>query len=108
MSVVAQFSIFPIDKGQSLSTFVSKSVKIVMDSGLSFIVGPMGTSIEGEWEDVMKVINKCFESLKQESERIYMVMNIDYRKNKKNRIRGKVESIDEKLKEHFSKDLTDN
>ena len=97
MSVLAQFSIFPIDKGESLSAFVSKAAKIIMDSGLSYLAGPMGTSLEGEWEDVMNVINQCFESIKQESDRIYLSMNIDYRKGKNNRITGKVESIEKKL-----------
>ena len=35
MSVIVEFSIFPIDKGESLSPYVARALKIIQDSGLS-------------------------------------------------------------------------
>ena len=97
MSVIAQFSIFPVDKGESLSEYVAGSVRIIEESGLPYILGPMGTSIEGQWDDIMAVISRCFNELAGKSRRVYMSINVDYRKDKDGRLTGKVDSVRKKL-----------
>ena len=97
MSVLIDFSIFPLDKGDSVSQYVTRVVKIIRDSGLSHKLGPMGTSIEGEWVEVMSVVTSCFEELKQDCSRIYLAIKGDYRAEGSNRIVGKVESVEAKL-----------
>ena len=97
MSALASLTIFPVDKGISVSSYVSKAVKIIKNSGLNYELGPMNTCIEGEWNEVMDVVNKCMEIIKSESSRVYMVLNVDYRDGEKGRIKKKVESIENKL-----------
>jgi uncharacterized protein YqgV (UPF0045/DUF77 family) len=45
MSVIVDFSIFPLGKEESVSKYASRAVKIIKDSGLPHHIGPMGTSI---------------------------------------------------------------
>lgn len=97
MSVIVDFSIFPVDKKSSVSPYVAKAVKIIRESGLDHQTGPMGTCIEGEWEDVMRVVSRCFEKIKEDSSRIYMTLKVDYRQGYSGRLVGKVKSIEEKL-----------
>ena len=97
MSVLINLSIFPLDKGESVSPYVSRTVKIIRDSGLPYKFGPMGTSIEGNWDEVMAVVRYCFEDLKQDCGRVYITMNVDYRKGASGRIEDKVKSVEEKL-----------
>ena len=97
MSVLINFSIFPLDKGESVSRYVARAVKIIKDSGLPHKLGAMGTSVEGEWDEVMRVVASCFEKLTEDCDRIYFVITGDYRKKGKNRITAKVESVEEKL-----------
>ncbi|MBW2598957.1 MAG: MTH1187 family thiamine-binding protein [Deltaproteobacteria bacterium] len=97
MSTLINFSIFPLDKGESVSAYVARALKIVRDSGLAYKLNPMGTAIEGEWDEVMDVVNRCFEEIKKDCDRIYMTVNIDYRKGKSGRIEGKVKSVETKL-----------
>jgi uncharacterized protein (TIGR00106 family) len=97
MSVIVDFSIFPVDKKSSVSPYVAKAVKIIRESGLDHRMGPMGTCIEGEWEDVMRVVSRCFEKIKEDSSRIYMTLKVDYRRGYSGRLAGKVNSIEEKL-----------
>jgi len=61
MSVLLEFSITPLDKGESVGKYVARSIDLVDKSGIDYQLGPMGTSIEGEWDDVMAVVKKCFE-----------------------------------------------
>jgi uncharacterized protein (TIGR00106 family) len=96
MSVIVDFSIFPIGKGESVSDYVSKAVKIIKESGLAFRLGPMGTAIEGEWEEVMGVVNRCFEALRADCQRVYMTLKVDYRKGESGRMEGKVKTVERK------------
>ena len=97
MSVLIDLSIFPTDKGESVSPYVARAVKIIRNSGLDYTFGPMGTSIEGEWEQIMDAVNHCFEELKKDCNRIYMTIKVDYRKNQNKRLEGKVRAVQEKI-----------
>ena len=97
MSVLAQFSIFPIDKGGSVSAYVSRAIGIIEKSGLAYKLGPMGTSIEGEWSAIIAVVTECLEAMSEESDRVYMVFTADCRRGRDNRLTGKIESIEKEL-----------
>ncbi len=97
MSVIVELSIFPLDKGTSLSPYVSRAVRIIKESGLPYKLGPMGTCLEGEWSEVMAVVNRCLEELKKDSSRIIINMRADYQTGKDGRLEGKVRSVEEKL-----------
>jgi len=97
MSTLIDFSIFPLDKGESVGPYVARVVSIIQESGLAFSLGPMGTSIEGEWEEVMALVSRCFESLKRDCDRVVMTLKADYRKGTSGRIEEKILSVRKKL-----------
>lgn len=97
MSALVELTIFPTDKGTGLSSYVARVVKIIRDSGLSFKLGPMGTCIEGEWDEVMGVVGRCYRELEKDCDRVYMLLKADCRKGAGNRIEGKVRSVEGKL-----------
>lgn len=97
MSVIADFSIYPMDKGnQSLSPYVAKAVTIIKESGLAYKLGPMGTAIEGNWDQVMAVVNQCYRALEPDSERIFINLKVDAKKGRTDGLTGKVASVKEK------------
>ena len=93
MSTLIDFSIFPVGKGESVSPYVARVVRIIRDSGLQYKLGPMGTTIEGEWDELMDVVNRCFKELKKDCARIYMSAKMDYRESGFNRMVSKVKSV---------------
>ena len=97
MSVLIHFSIFPTDKQTSVSPYVARAVRIIRDSGLPHKLGPMSTAVEGEWAEVMAVVERCFKDLRKDSGRIYMTLQMDYRDGAVNRIEGKIKSVESKL-----------
>ena len=98
MSVIVEFSIFPMDKGESVSEYVARAVKIIEQSGLAYELNPMGTCVEGEWNEVMALVDSCFQELQKDSGRVYLALKADYRKGPSGRLKSKVESVKEKLK----------
>ena len=98
MSTIVEFSIFPMDKGESLSPYVARALKLIQDSGLPYELNPMGTCVEGEWGEVMALVDKCFQALEKDCSRINLSLKADYRKGPAGRLKSKVESVKEKLK----------
>jgi len=97
MSALVELTIFPTDKGDSVSPYVARVVKLIRESGLACKLGPMGTCIEGEWDEVMSVVTACYKELEKDCERIYMIMKADCRKGAVDRLNGKVRSVEDKL-----------
>lgn len=97
MSVILDFSMYPLDKGESLSPYVARSIKIIQESGLPYEFRSMGTSIEGEWGEVMGIVTRCFESMRQDCSRVVLSLKADYRQGPAGRMQRKVESVKEKL-----------
>jgi len=95
--VLLEFSMSPFDKGESVSQYVARSIDIIDKSGLPYRLTPMGTILEGEWDEVMKVVTACFERMRQDCNRVSTSIRIDYRAGKGGRLKSKIDSIEEKL-----------
>ncbi len=97
MSVLLEFSMTPIGKGEGVSRYVSRSIDIIAESGLEYRLNPMGTVIEGEWDEVFAIVKKCFQRMQKDCKRISTNIKVDYRKDAKDRITGKIESVEKRL-----------
>jgi uncharacterized protein (TIGR00106 family) len=95
--MLAEVSIIPIGIGSSIGDKLAEVLKIIDASGLPYKVNPMGTVIEGEWDEIMKLIRKCHEAVIKTGERAITTITIDDRKGKPNRIEEKVKSIEKRL-----------
>lgn len=95
--VLAEFSMSPLDKGESLSTYVARSLDIIDKSGLPYQLTPMGTIVEGEWDEVMQLVTACFQRMSQDCNRISTSIKIDYRAGKSGRLKSKVQAVQSKV-----------
>ena len=96
--VLLEFSMSPLGKGESVGKYVSRSLEIIDKSGVDYRLNPMGTVLEGEWDDVIGVVKKCFQRMSKDCGRISCVMKVDYRRGHKGRLGGKVASVEKRLK----------
>ena len=95
--VLLEFSMTPLDKGESVSKYVSRSLDIISNSGLEYRLNPMGTVLEGEWDAAMAVVKKCYETMSADCSRITCSIKIDYRKGHQGRLDSKIASIESQL-----------
>lgn len=95
--VLLEFSMTPLDKGESVSKYVSRSLDIIDKSGLPYRLNPMGTCIEGSWDEVFAVVKKCYERMSEDCNRISTSIKVDYRKGKSGRLDSKIKSIENKV-----------
>jgi len=95
--VVLEFNMFPVDKGESLSSYVAKSLEIVDASGLDYECHSLGTVLEGHFDAVMDVVRQCFEAMAAQCNRIECTIKLDYRKGQNGRLKSMVSSVERKL-----------
>ena len=88
-----EFSMIPLDKGASFSEYVARILNLVDQGGLEYRLNPMGTVVEGEWDDLLKLLTRCFQALEQDSDRISLQVKFDYRKGSESRIESKIRSV---------------
>lgn len=100
MSVLVNFAMFPTDKGDSVSKYVSQIIHMIRESGSSYKLTSMATIIETETlEEALDIINRAYKILEPHSNRVYSSITMDIQKNKSERISGKVKSIENKIGE---------
>lgn len=95
--VLLEISLFPLGTGESVSEHVAECVRLIDQSGLPYELNAMGTVIEGELPQIMALMQACIELLAKDHERVSCSAKIDYRQGASGRIRGKVDSVTQKL-----------
>ncbi len=95
--MLVEFSVIPMGK-ESLSKPVSQVVDLIDKSGLAYQTTSMGTLIEGEWDKIFSVLKRCHNLLRKNYNRVFTTIRVDDRKGAKNRIKGKVEEVEQILK----------
>ncbi len=94
--IMAEFSIVPLGEGASISRYVAKAVAVVVESGLEYRLTPMGTVVEGDWDDVFAVIKDAFHAVHDDSSRTTCSIKVDCRKVEGLRMEKKMASVEEK------------
>ena len=94
MSILLEFSMTPLDKGESVGKYVARSLDIIDNSGVNYRLNPMGTVLEGEWDEVMGVVKQCYDKMSSDCSRISCAIKIDARKNKEGRLTGKIKRLE--------------
>jgi uncharacterized protein (TIGR00106 family) len=93
--VLLDFSMSPLGKGESVGPYVARCLEIVAASGLDYRLHAMGTTLEGEWDQVFAVVRRCFEALQADCDRISCSIKVDYRKGPGGRLEAKVKRVEE-------------
>ncbi len=98
MSALAEFAMFPTDKGESVSHYVSRIIKMIDESGFNYRLTPMGTIVEADnIKEITAIVNKAYELLETDCNRVYTTIKIDIRKGAGNRLEAKVSSVEKKI-----------
>jgi len=94
-------AMFPTDKGTSVSSEVSKVIKMISESGVEYKLSAMSTVVETEtMEEALQIVQKAYDILNPNSDRIYSAITFDIQNNKKgSRIKSKIASVESKIGE---------
>ncbi|RZN55226.1 MAG: thiamine-binding protein [Candidatus Methanomethylicota archaeon] len=97
--IIAEFTVIPMGTGStSVSDYIAEVCKEIKNSGLRYMVTPMGTIIESEnLDEIFNVIKKAHEVMvKMGVKRIVTTIKIDDRRDKERKMEDKVEVLKQK------------
>jgi uncharacterized protein (TIGR00106 family) len=96
MSVLLEFSIFPLDQGESVSAQVSQVIKLIRESGVTYQLTAMGTLIETEdIEQALALVKQSNDLLQSLGcKRIYATLKLDIRDGGKGRLQDKRRAVE--------------
>ncbi len=97
---ILEISIVPIGiPGTSLSAYVAGCLDVLKQERVTFELSAMGTNIEGNLMDLIRVAMKMHEvPFKKGAPRVLTTMRIDDRRDKKGTLEGKKKAVRNKLK----------
>jgi uncharacterized protein (TIGR00106 family) len=96
--MIAQFSVYPIGEGTSLSRFVRKGVAVVEQSGYAYDVGGMATTVEiPDLDALFDLVKKVHAAhVAEGAQRIVIDLKVDDRRDKKATIASKKSAVTKK------------
>ena len=97
MNTLIAVAIAPLGVGDELAAEVAEVVKVIRDSGLPNRTTSMFTEIEGEWDEVMRVVKDAAFVLASKGIRTEVVLKADVRPGFSNMIQAKVDKVNDIL-----------
>jgi uncharacterized protein (TIGR00106 family) len=101
--MLAEFSVVPIGKDESVSQYVAECMRIVEASGIAYKINPMGTVLEGDYDVVMTVVRKCHMRIMELCPRVMTTVRVDDRRGVQNALEKKIASVEEKVGKELKK-----
>ncbi len=98
MKVIVDLCVVPLGVGVSVGKYIAECEKVLQQTGLKTYLHAYGTNIEGEWDEVMRAVKQCHETLhKIGVPRISSSMRFGTRIDREQTIGDKIRSVQEKL-----------
>ena len=97
MNTLIAVAIVPCGTGEELSAEVAEVIRVIRASGLPNRTSSMFTEIEGDWDEVMKVVKEATFVLANKGIRTEVVLKADIRPGFTNMITTKVDKVNKIL-----------
>lgn len=97
MNTLVAVAIAPLGVGDELAGEVAEVVKVIRSSGLPNRTTSMFTEIEGEWDEVMRVVKDATFALAAKGIRTEVVLKADVRPGYSNMMQTKVDKVNDIL-----------
>lgn len=99
MSILIEFSMFPMDSGESVGTAVSRIVDMIAKSGHPYRLTAMGTIIETQQlRTALELVERAYQVLAASgSKRVYASIKLDIREGREQGLSGKIQSIESQI-----------
>lgn len=98
MNTLVAVAIAPCGTGDEMADDVAQVVRVIRDSGLPCRTNSMFTEIEGEWDDVMRVVKDATFVLANKGIRTEVVLKADIRPGYERTMDGKLERLSSSMR----------
>ena len=97
MRVVADVNVTPIGAGASLSSHIAACEDVIAEAGLKYRLHAHGTNLEGSWEEVMHVLQRCHDVLHERgAPRVDSTLRVATATDKDQSLEGRMAKVEDK------------
>lgn len=97
LRMIIAFSVTPLGTGEHVGVSVAEAVRVVRASGLPNETNAMFTTVEGEWDDVMGVVERAVDAVLAGAPRCSLTLKADIHPGVTDAMTSKVETVDRYL-----------
>jgi uncharacterized protein (TIGR00106 family) len=90
-------TVLPLGMHGSIAGPVADVVQAFDDARLSYEVNGMSTVIEGEWDQVMPVLQRARQALHRRHDRVFMLITVDDHEAGRDRLHRAVEEVEARV-----------
>src|ERR1019366_4895317 len=95
--MLVAFSVTPLGVGEDVGEYVADAVRVVRESGLPNRTDAMFTTVEGDWDEVMDVVNGAVDAVAAKAPRVSLSLKADIRPGVTGALTSKIETIERYL-----------
>ena len=97
MSMLLEFSMAPLGKGESVGEYVSRSLDLIDRSGVPYRLNPMGTVLEGEWDELVGIVKQCLDRMSEDCNRVTCTIKFDWRSGATDQLESKIAGVEKRV-----------
>lgn len=95
--MLVDLTIIPLRGGRHISDEVTEVIKLIDASGLPYQLTPSGTCIEGEWDIVMPLVQRCHDVVRSMSSHVVTLIKIEDESGKDNKLNTNIQSVEHRF-----------
>ena len=90
-----ELTLVPVGGDSHISDELAAALQIIDSSGLPYQLNATATCVEGEWDEVMPLIRKCHDSLRQKCPHIITMIKIEDDQGETNKLSRNVAAVEQ-------------
>lgn len=91
--MLGELRVTPVGSQEDFARIVAGIVQVVSESELQYRVHAMGTTVEGELEQILELVRRCHQEVRRHSDRALIELSIDDRAGAQGELVRSVERI---------------
>jgi uncharacterized protein (TIGR00106 family) len=95
--MLAELRITPVKANADFLGHIARVMRVLKESALRYQVHAMGTTLEGDLEEILGVVRRCHEALCEDSSRVLIELSIDDRRTTEGELVRSLEHVREAL-----------
>jgi uncharacterized protein (TIGR00106 family) len=94
--MLADLSIIPVGGDTHTSDLLAEILSTIDSSGIAYQLTPTTTCLEGSWQEIMAVTQRCHEIARRDHDHIVTQLRIEDDANAGRKLRRNIESVEQK------------
>ena len=93
--MIAELRVTPIGPAHDFAHLIAEVLRVVAGSSCQYQLHAMGTTLEGDLDDILNVVRRTHEELRKHHDRVLLELSIDDRSGKEGELVRSIEHVRE-------------